>query len=148
LIAVWSDIERMGVVVESLQLVEERRIVIGRHRRLARQPGENILIGKFHQLLEAAKIGLIERRDRRIRECAHQEVHFANAAMPSPKTQTPPANLGVGKPDTPVLSLPAGGASSRSGRLYIAMASTRVIVAKSHVAKSHVANWRSWDAPG
>ncbi|MFI5015199.1 MAG: hypothetical protein ACHQAY_22925 [Hyphomicrobiales bacterium] len=48
--------------------------------------------------------------------------------MPSAKTQTPPANLGVGKHEIQVLSRSGRRASRRSGRPYIALAATCVII--------------------
>ena len=112
--------------------------MVGRHRRLASQPGEDVVIGNFHELLEAAKIGIVQCLDRRIRKTTHQQVHFANAAMPSTKTQPPQANLGIGKHEFLVQWQALRGASGRFGRSYIAMAETRVIVTRKP----------SWTAPG
>ena len=68
-----------------------------RHGRQPGEPGEDLLVGKLHQPLEKAKLTLVEAREPRIRECAQQQIHFANAAVPSAKSQPPPANLGIGK---------------------------------------------------
>jgi hypothetical protein len=125
--------ERMGVVVELSQPAKQGRVVSAGQGRPARQPREEVLIGKVHQPFEAAKIGIVQRLDGRIREPAQQQVHFADAAMPSSKTQTPPANIGVGKHEILVLSQPASGASSRSGRPYIAMGAACVMSAAAQI---------------
>ncbi len=117
----------MSVIVEAFELAEKGRVVRPRHWGLSDQPGEDLLVGEFHQLLERAKLAFIEARELRVRESPHQQVHFAHAAMPSTKTQPPPANLGVGKHELRALSLRRGDVPIDAGRPYIARPARRVM---------------------
>jgi len=120
----------MGVIVKAFQPAEERRILARRDRRLACQPGKDIVIGKLHYLFEAAQTVVVELLYRGIREASQQKVHFANAAVPRTKTQPPPADLWIGMHDTLAKpSEPARSSTSQAGGPYIATAAAPVIVA-------------------
>jgi hypothetical protein len=85
----------MSVIVEAFQLAEQGGIVSLGARGLAGEPGEDVVIGHVEQCLETGELAFVKRVERRIRETAHQEVHFAYAAVPSTKTQPSPAYVSI-----------------------------------------------------
>ncbi len=68
--------------MERLQLREERRLAMGRRRRLASQPHEHVAVQFLHEALEFGQFILGEGGQVRVREFPEQNVHLPHATMP------------------------------------------------------------------
>ena len=73
--------------------MKHRRVVRGGERGLAGQPREHVVIGQILQDLESVEVLLGQFADVRIGETAHDQVHFAQAAMPGPEQDTAAAGI-------------------------------------------------------
>ncbi len=73
------------MLVEASELAEaikEAGIDAGRRRKLASDPAEYVRLGQVQQPLELGEVLVGHSLDLAIGEPAHDEVHFARAAMP------------------------------------------------------------------
>jgi hypothetical protein len=57
----------------------------------ADNPGERLWVGDVEETLEFSKLVFVHRRQMRISEAAHDEIHLADASTPSAKQNPPPA---------------------------------------------------------
>ena len=72
---------------------EHRRVVFGRYRRHAGHPASRSRLRRIEQLLEFVELGIAERADMGIGKSAHDQIGLADAAMPGPEQQPPPAGI-------------------------------------------------------
>jgi len=117
----------MSVIVKALQFAEQRRVVTLGHARLTREPGEDLLIGKLHKGFETLKLVLLEARELGVSEPPHEQIHFANAAVPSAKAQPPQANLDVRMHESWAFWMQLGDLPRHADALYIAGLAGHVI---------------------
>jgi len=120
----------MSVIVKPFQMTKKRRVEDRRNLCLIREPGEDVVVRDLQQLLEAPQILLLQLFDRRIRETAQQQVHFAYAAMPSAKAQPPAADFRVRRHEILAQLRPVTKSPEPARRPYIAASMAAVIVAR------------------
>ena len=63
-----------------LQAAEDRRVEFGGHRRVAAQPGIDILVGRIEQRLELVEFGLVQAGQMFGREGAEDQIDLLEAA--------------------------------------------------------------------
>ena len=80
-----------GFHLRSAQASKERSVEFPRRMLAADDPGERLRVGDVEQTLELGKFVFAHRRQMRIGEAAHDQIHLAHAAAPGAKQNPPPA---------------------------------------------------------
>ena len=81
---------RFGASPRSAQAGEQRGREFARRLLAADDPGERLRVGDVEQPLELGKFVVAHRRQMRVGELAHDEIHLAHAAAPGAKQNPPP----------------------------------------------------------
>ncbi len=75
---------------------KQRRVERRRNWRFAGDPRQQLGIGRIEQALEFVEFGLAHRRQIRVGETAHDEIHLAHSAPPGAKQHAPPPRVEPG----------------------------------------------------
>src|SRR6476646_12119938 len=90
-----SHMERGFVHAKRAHFLQNRRIFRRRCVLKSGKPGEDERVGQIEQMLEFVELRIVETRQRRIGETAHEQVHLAYATMPGAESDAAAADLAV-----------------------------------------------------